>query len=499
VGGGLIDFRAGLESFTAIAIEPSSRIVVGSSSYSGFHIARFESDGGVDWDFGSEGITSGPTTEGEVSEASVLLPQPSGALVLGGNVLNSWKYGVISDGVSLLFRPGGSFGETLGEIHGAPGTQIGSAKFSDLLQQEDGSLVAAGSSLSGGGLRAILAGFIPGSNTPFDNSFGGGKGLVRFPEKDFTSESAIGEALVTNAGKLLLAGALNNRVALFRFDHDGIVDVGFGEGGFVSPAIEKSLKAEATAAVVQPDGKVVVAGRTLDVCQVEPVLVGCWNLLIGRFNPDGSLDTTFGHEGFARLATPYADVQTGIDLAILPGGKLLLSNTPGYKGRFVLARYDADGKLDTSFGEGGVAIALPCQGSVAQRRSVGCIASVRAHLRARALSSSRPSMRLRVGENHPLDSIQGVRLLLPPVFRTNPALAGRLRVVAVGGNRAQTKLYAHSINAKRMGTPRAVVFILRRGLLEAVRRISAGHKLVFRVEVKFRDGSTQTVRIARPS
>jgi len=504
--GGIVDFRfqrilGNLPAeFPVLALLPSGQIVVGADG--GFRLARYMSDGRADANFGG-GVVGGDRPHPSFAERaeetfpSALLVRGDGTIAVGGTLAGNFQAHVYWAGAAArLYNVDGSFKEVLGEGPVSP-PLVGSS-LSDLVAEPDGSLIAAGSYRPDAALgpSAMLTRFVPGSGVPHDTSFAGGEGFASFPP------GSVADASTIDAGKLIVAGSLAGRFLLARFDEDGISDPGFGGGGFSNPGIPGSISASATAIAVQPDGKLVVAGKTLDACKADPSFGRCWNLVIGRFDSDGSVDTTFGREGFARLATPNdRRFEPGdVDLAVLPDGKLLLSEGTG-SGReaFVLARYDANGTLDQGFGDAGIATALPCQGSIAQRRRAGCLGNALVHLRASGLAGGRPHGSLEIVNVALQDPMVAVRLLLPPELWGRPGSAGRAKVLTVNRHESTVKVRRHSIALNRMGTPRGLHLGFPPGIFRRAREISRGHKLVFRVKVKFRDGSWQTVRVEQTS
>ena len=100
-----------------------------------------------------------------------------------------------------------------------------------------------------------------------------------------------------------------------------------------------------TAVVVQPDQKIVSAGLAILPSGVYGTV------RVSRFNPDGSLDPTFGTDGFANvLAGKYILDVTGESLTA--DGKIIVSGTYGGYGGY-LVELNADGSLNTNFGSGG--------------------------------------------------------------------------------------------------------------------------------------------------
>ena len=130
----------------------------------------------------------------------------------------------------------------------------------------------------------------------------------------------------------------------------GVLDPTFGTNGVVTTSIGNS--AGTTAAVLQPDGKIVVLGYVeLSNTDVDPLIV--------RYNSDGSLDTSFGEGGIVR-----APISPGRDYffaaALQTDGKIIAvgRTTPlDYSTEnFLALRYNQNGTLDSSFGTNGVVI-----------------------------------------------------------------------------------------------------------------------------------------------
>ncbi|MEC3956419.1 hypothetical protein VMT65_25525 [Nocardia sp. CDC153] len=127
----------------------------------------------------------------------------------------------------------------------------------------------------------------------------------------------------------------------------GTLDAGFGSGGKVSTDLGSSAD-HARAVAVQSDGKIVVAGSAQDPAQGD-------NFAIVRYTADGQLDAGFGDHG--KVSTDFggkADVANAV--AIESDGKIIVAGTShgtATGDNIALARYTADGKPDTGFGDGG--------------------------------------------------------------------------------------------------------------------------------------------------
>ena len=75
-------------------------------------------------------------------------------------------------------------------------------------------------------------------------------------------------------------------------------------------------------------------------------------LRLARYLGDGNLDTTFGGSGV--VTTAIGNYAGAVSLAIQPDGKAVAGGWSNGGPSFALARYNDDGSLDPSFGEGGI-------------------------------------------------------------------------------------------------------------------------------------------------
>lgn len=125
------------------------------------------------------------------------------------------------------------------------------------------------------------------------------------------------------------------------------LDTSFGLNGRV--AVELGAKNSAHAVVVQPDGKIVVAGSSSKGT--------AFNFSLLRFNKDGSLDTTFNEDGSALTSVSIGDDEA-LALALLSDGRIIAAGYShnGVDRDFAMVCYLEDGSLDQNFGEGGVVV-----------------------------------------------------------------------------------------------------------------------------------------------
>lgn len=156
---------------------------------------------------------------------------------------------------------------------------------------------------------------------------------------------------------LAIAGVLGTGVATAAA---GDLDPTFsGDGKVALPSIGSFVP---RAMALQPDGRIVVAGAS---CEPDPISQdgtcladGASSFRIARLTPDGGLDPEFGDKGL--VTTPVGSGRSqALDVLVLPSGAILAAGAArDADGNDVLAlaRYDARGALDLSFGTGGISL-----------------------------------------------------------------------------------------------------------------------------------------------
>ncbi len=175
---------------------------------------------------------------------------------------------------------------------------------------------------------------------------------------DFDKSTDIAHAVAVQPdGRLVVVGTTyrNNDFstedfAIARYNANGTLDNTFGAKGRVTVDFP-GLAAQASSVVVQPDGKIVVAGGAF------PLFVFLGDFETVRFNPDGTLDTTFGNGGIVTTSFPGQGSFANA-VALQDDGKIVAAGTDyvDFSGDvssntdFALARYNADGSPDMSFG-----------------------------------------------------------------------------------------------------------------------------------------------------
>ena len=209
----------------------------------------------------------------------------------------------------------------------------------DVIVQSDGKIVAIGFA-QGRPEELVAARYHEGGT--LDATFGSG-GTVALDIVPF-GQGFVRRASLQADGKVVAAGGTSNAdfvvVRLLpggsldpSFDGDGVVETDFGSFG--------SFSFDSGAAVaVEPDGKIVVAGRA-SVPFPNPWVSG---FALARYHSNGTLDISFDGDG--RLLDAVGPMAAASDLAILPDGRIVVAGhagTPGFDRQFVIRRYSATG------------------------------------------------------------------------------------------------------------------------------------------------------------
>src|SRR3989440_5388553 len=143
-----------------------------------------------------------------------------------------------------------------------------------------------------------------------------------------------------------MARATFERLEERRFLSVGGLDGSFGVGGKVITDFSGGNDL-GRQVMVAANGKIVVIGNT-----TGPSGSGFQNFGLARYNDDGSLDASFGNGG--KVITDFNNsFDFGLAVQIQSDGKILAAGVGGSSTTFVMARYNFNGTLDSTFGDGG--------------------------------------------------------------------------------------------------------------------------------------------------
>ena len=301
--------------------------------------------GDLDATFGNGGIvftdtTGVPNVQTDIDGAKATAIQSDGKIVAAGYARDAagvGQYTVVRYDANGALDP--YFGN--GGIARVPVT--GNAY--SMALQPDGKIVVAGYS---GTAYSVFTAVRFTTDGQLDPAFAN-NGIVTI---DFGQSATAWTVAVQSNLKIILAGNTEgpgNQCALARLNENGSLDTSFGTGGKKTVALVKPNQGGTIRTLaIQGDGKIVAGGW------------GNSDLALMRFLPNGQLDTTFGSSG--KTLTNFLTNSTDqcFDIAIDSLGRIIAAgrvtqsvNKSSYQ-YFVVARYSANGTLDTSFGTNGL-------------------------------------------------------------------------------------------------------------------------------------------------
>jgi uncharacterized delta-60 repeat protein len=328
------DFGGG-ELAHGMVIQPDGKIVaVGAIQGGNFALARYNPNGTLDASFSGDGKQT--TDLGGADHADGVAIQADGNLVVVGVANEATTDG--GDFGIARYTPDGSLDPSFSD-DGRRTTNFGASEEAyGVAIQADGNIVAVGRTSGPGFADFALARYTPTGT--LDTGFSG-DGVLKsdFGASDEAHGVAIqGDGAIVAVGQATGAGFAS--FALARYNPDGTPDTTFSDDGSLMTAFGGFNGA--TGVAIQSDGKVVVAGGAGSVVATT--------FALARYNPDGSLDTSFSDDG---MRTTNFGANAGANgVVVQPDGKIVAVGRAG-GGGFAIARYNPDGSLDTSFSDDG--------------------------------------------------------------------------------------------------------------------------------------------------
>ncbi len=335
----ITSFGTGDDAINALALQEDGKIIaVGYAAQNNkyvFALARYNPDGSLDTSFGIDGKVT--TSIGNIADtASGVALQSDGKILVAGTTGGGTT---ASDFALVRYTKDGSLDTTFG-TEGIVTTQIGiSANAYGICIQQNEKIILIGYAYSGSPTFALAR---YDKNGTLDASFGtDGKVIIKIGDYSLANGVAI-----QSDGKIVLAGMQkrNNYTdfTVVRYNSEGSLDNTFGNGGVVLTPIS-DCNDSAKCVTILPNGKILVGG-----CSYTGQSSSDFALV--RYNQDGSLDHSFGQEG--KVITDISGMDEAHKIAIQSDGKIILVGFASGTAS-ALARYNPDGTLDTTFGTGG--------------------------------------------------------------------------------------------------------------------------------------------------
>lgn len=341
----------------AVVTQPDGKIIVGGSAYSANPknlyrtdtdnavLIRYNTDGTIDTTFGNEGtVTYNYNVINNSNEINTgvgqLVLQPDGKIlaVIGG-----------SPSLFLIrFNTNGSIDTSFGNNE----THIFIIQFGLFVIQPDAKIIAAYKQDHYNSFGQVDSSYFRTERYNTDGTLDTTFGTDGIVITDFGyGYNAVLAITLQPDGKVIVAGvSYNNQFAMARYTTNGDLDTTFDGDGKVITSLGSGLKSYVKYLSVHPDGKIIVAGYSyFSAAPQDP------SFSIAKYNPNGSLDTSFDGDGivnnlFEDASESYVNLNSIIEQ---PDGKFLVTTENGNNLDFVLRRYNASGSDDTSFGNNG--------------------------------------------------------------------------------------------------------------------------------------------------
>jgi uncharacterized delta-60 repeat protein len=326
----------------AAAVQADGKIVVaGFSNLFGtddFAVMRFNTNGSLDPAFDGDGIQI--VNQSGTNQGRAVAIQADGKIVVAGysNILGT------DDFAMMRFNTNGSLDPTFDGDGIRVVNQSGTNRGQAVAIQADGKIVVAGfSNLFGTDDFAVMRFNTNGSLDPTFDGDG-----IRVVNQSGTNR---GQAVVIQAnGKIVVAGYTNalgtDDFAVMRFNTNGGLDPTFDGDGI--RVVNQSRTNRGQAVAIQADGKIVVAGYSNSL--------GTDDFAVMRFNTNGSLDPTFDGDGIQIVN--QVGTNQGRAVVLQADGKVVVAGVSNLFGTddFAVMRFNPNGSLDVTFGGDGIRV-----------------------------------------------------------------------------------------------------------------------------------------------
>jgi uncharacterized delta-60 repeat protein len=345
------------QSASAVAVQADGKIVVvgSGSTRTGqgvFAVTRYNHDGTLDRSFSGDGQVHTSFVARRSAGSRAVAIQPNGRIVVGGRTETR------NNNTAFAFArylPDGALDTSFSRNGSLVARTVGSMgveEISDIAIGPNGTIIASAYASDRHYKFGVIR--LTRRGRPDTTFSGDGVAITRFNRHNAFAESVA----VQPGGAIVAVGAARARArfALSRFLPDGTHDPSFSGDGKRTIAFGGRGSWAADVAF-QDDGGIVIAGTV----QHGPAQLdyGHYSVAVARCNADGSLDTSFGGDG-KRWTSAEGNLSAS-SVAIQSDGKILIGgqSTPTvdeYPDDFLLVRYTAGGSLDPTFAGDGIRV-----------------------------------------------------------------------------------------------------------------------------------------------
>jgi len=305
----------------ALALQPDGKFLYAFHldffGQDGLAVTRFNSDGSIDNDFGSNG-TATQLVMTESNYSNSLLLQANGKILITGS--GQAFDNAPSSMIAVRFDADGQLDQSFAENgifvfnHGT------NSRIYDAKQDGDGKIVMACSSSYSSYWDYVIVRL--NEDGSFDETFGEA-GIASFNISDSYDSPKF--LTLREDGSVIVVGyaysddGSNMNMAMVSLTSGGVIDTAFGnEGIVVTPFGDGDDIAESV--TIAPDGKILVAGYHEDFYFFGAVL---------RFNANGELDTSFGTDGIVLIDSYSYTIE---NIKVQGDGRIVVCGWTGFSG-----------------------------------------------------------------------------------------------------------------------------------------------------------------------
>ncbi len=323
------------------------KLVVGGAAGTGANfdllIVRYNTDGSLDTDFGTDGVF---TLDLSTNDRCYALAIRSDGVIIAGGVTGTSNL----DMLVAQLTPSGEL-DTFFDTDGI--LTIDDHASADAVNaiaiQEDNKILVAGRGFTTNKQAFYLTRLLSnGTTDPDFGSAGVVEHLIGTENCEISAMELMSDGRIICAGSTYVDASIKYDLVATRYTSEGQLDASFsGDGKAVVHSSTNDDRAYALA--LTADGGVLLGG-------VEGEATSSSKILLARLNSAGTLDDNFGTDGLARLFTGVLPSRCE-ELAELADGKILACGTSAFDNsgrKGYLSRLNADGTFDTSFGTEGV-------------------------------------------------------------------------------------------------------------------------------------------------
>jgi uncharacterized delta-60 repeat protein len=334
-----------LSQFGSILVQPDSNIVciqrTGTSSVYDIALVRYLPDGSLDNSFGSGGVALTVTSINETPICAAL--QSDGKILVGSTSTNGGaSFGTVSR-YKTNGLPDSSF--ALNGIYKSQFPLANSDGIASIALLPGGEIIVSGNTYANTLHNSSIIKLLP--NGILDSTFGI-NGRIK------GNKMYVFSSVIQSDGKIVLGGRTSLRMAITRYKSTGVVDSTFGINGLIETKRDTTFMSWAENLFVLPNGSIIGAGA---LKTSNGLLIKFMAMEVGS---NGAINTSYGVNGAAVDSLPGAYIITPAaaamqaDHKLIIAGQIALDDSTGY--RFGMVRFNTNGTVDGTFGHNGIVV-----------------------------------------------------------------------------------------------------------------------------------------------